>query len=151
MRGIMKRAAVPLLSLALSACSMIPGMNSGSSSTGYSTTDPSGATTTTATSSTATSSATTTAAATETPASTPTATTSVTFDTAKKLEYVDVYVAMGDPTGQRALVPYLMKPKDWMLIKCEMLGATSKHYTFMRVSTADGHSLPQVDIFKQGR
>ncbi len=129
---------------------MIPGMNSGSSSSGYSTADPSGATTTTATSSTATSSATT-AAATEIPASTPRGTTSVTFDTAKKLEYVVVYVDMGDPTGQRALVPYLMKPKDWMLIKCEMLGATSKHYTFMRVSTADGHSLPQVDIFKQGR
>jgi len=75
----------------------------------------------------------------------------VTFDTTRKLEYVDIYVDLGDPAGQRALVPYLMKPEDWMLCKCEMLSPTTKHYTFMRVSTADGRSLPQVDIFKQSR
>jgi len=75
----------------------------------------------------------------------------ITFDTVRKLEYVDIYVDLGDPAGQRALVPYLMKPEDWMLCKCEMLSPTTKHYTFMRVSTADGRSLPQVDIFKQGR
>jgi hypothetical protein len=75
----------------------------------------------------------------------------VTFDSTRKLEYVDIYVDMGDPAGQRALVPYLMKPEDWMLCRCEMLSPTTKHYTFMRVSTADGRSLPQVDIFKQSR
>jgi len=94
------------------------------------------------------------AAAATTPApatATPGANKSVTFDTTRKLEYVDIYVDMGDPAGQRALVPYLMKPEDWMLCKCQMLSPTTKHYTFMRVSTADGRSLPQVDIFKQSR
>jgi len=87
-----------------------------------------------------------------TPASTPTATTkTTTFDSAKKMEIVDVYVEMGDPQGQRALVPYLMKPEEWMLIKCEMLSPTSKHYRFQRVATADGRSLPSVDVFKQSR
>lgn len=85
------------------------------------------------------------AAGTSAPAS---ANKTVTFDSTKKLEYVDIYVDLGDPAGQRALVPYLMKPEDWMLSKCEMLSPTTKHYTFMRVSTADGRSLPQVDIFK---
>lgn len=85
-------------------------------------------------------------------ASTPAAANATTtFDTAKKLEVVDVWVETGDPQGQRALVPYLLKPEEWMLIKCEMLSATSKHYRFQRVSSTDGKSLPQVDIFKQGR
>ena len=88
------------------------------------------------------------AAGTSAPAST---NKTITFDKARKLEYVDIYVDLGDPAGQRALVPYLMKPEDWMLSKCEMLSPTTKHYTFMRVSTADGRSLPQVDIFKQSR
>ena len=76
---------------------------------------------------------------------------SVTFDTQRKLEYVDVYVDMGNPTGQQALVPYLMKPKDWMLVGCEMTSLTSKHYRFMKVSTNDGKELPSVDIFSPRR
>jgi hypothetical protein len=76
---------------------------------------------------------------------------SVTIDTTKKLEYVNLWVDLGDPAGQRALVPYLLKPDEWMLVKCEMLSPTSKHYTFQRVTSADGRSLPQVDLFKQGR
>lgn len=76
---------------------------------------------------------------------------SVTVDTTKRLEYVDIWTDLSDPSSQRALVPYLLKPQEWMLIKCEMLSPTSKHYTFQRVTTADGRSLPQVDLFKQGR
>jgi len=76
------------------------------------------------------------------------ATKSITFDTTRKLEYADIWVDMGDAAGQRALVPYLMKPEEWRLVGCEMLSPTSKHYRFMRVSTQDGKSLPQVDIFK---
>jgi len=76
------------------------------------------------------------------------ATRAITFDTSRKLEYADIWVDMGDAAGQRALVPYLMKPQEWRLIGCEMLSPTSKHYRFMRVSTQDGKSLPEVDIFK---
>lgn len=76
------------------------------------------------------------------------ATKAITFDTTRKLEYADIWVDLGDAAGQRALVPYLMKPEEWRLVGCEMLSPTSKHYRFMRVSTQDGKSLPQVDIFK---
>lgn len=86
-----------------------------------------------------------------TPVPTGSANKTITFDSVRKLEYVDVYVDMGDPSGQRALVPYLMKPKDWMLVGCEMTSTSSKHYRFMKVSTQDGRELPDVDIFKQGR
>ena len=80
-----------------------------------------------------------------TPATTATKTTS--FDTDKKLEYVDLYVETGDPSGMRVLAPYLLKNEEWMLVKCEMLSPTSKHYRFQRVTTADGRSLPSVDLF----
>ena len=73
------------------------------------------------------------------------------IDTTKRLEYVDVYVEMGDPTGMRALVPYLLRPETWTLIKCEMQSTTSKHYRFQRVTSNDGKSLPDVDIFKVRR
>jgi hypothetical protein len=73
------------------------------------------------------------------------------IDIAKKLEFVDVYVEMGDPTGMRALVPYLLKPETWTLIKCEMQSSTSKHYRFQRVASNDGKSLPDVDLFKSRR
>lgn len=62
-----------------------------------------------------------------------------------KLEYADVYIDMGDPTGMRAIVPYLMKPEVWSLIQVDMSGS-SKHYRFMKVST--GVQSPEVDIFK---
>ena len=75
----------------------------------------------------------------------------VSIDTTKKLEYVDIYTDLSDPNSQRALVPYLMKNEEWMLIKCEMLSATSKHYKFQRVTGADGRSLPQVDAFQKSR
>jgi hypothetical protein len=141
---------LPLLCVALSACNLIPGLNSGANSSSGTPTAPTSTTTVTAgvQGATTTTPADTSAA----PApSAPSATKTVTFDTSKKLEYVDVYVDMSDPSGQRALVPYLMKPKDWMLIGCDMTSTSSKHYRFMRVSTADGQALPEVDIFKQGR
>ncbi|HLY73135.1 MAG TPA: hypothetical protein VKU80_03370 [Planctomycetota bacterium] len=145
------------LCLLLSACgSLLPGYSSGSGA--GASTGPTGMVTGTTTASAGVQGA----APTTTPVSTPdvppttasaapTATKSVTFDTSKKLEYVDLYIDMGDPSGQRALVPYLMKPKDWMLIGCDMTSTSSKHYRFMRVSTTDGKELPEVDIFKQGR
>lgn len=84
------------------------------------------------------------------PASTPSSTSKTTsFDTDRKLEYVDIYVEMGDPTGQRAIAPYILNQNEWMLVKCEMTSATSKHYRFQRVSTADGRSIPQIELFKQ--
>lgn len=72
-----------------------------------------------------------------------------TFDTDKRLEYVDIRVDLGDPNGQRALAPYFLKNDEWMLIKYEMISPTTKQYRFQRVATADGRSLPQVELFKQ--
>ena len=60
----------------------------------------------------------------------------------------DVYVSLEDPTGMRALVPYLMKPESWTLIKCEMTSSTSRHYRFQKVASNDGKALPDVDIFR---
>src|SRR5438477_8705972 len=51
------------------------------------------------------------APASDTPAAGSSAAKSVTFDSSKKFELADVYVSTGDPTGMRALVPYLMKPE----------------------------------------
>jgi hypothetical protein len=70
------------------------------------------------------------------------------IDTTKKLEFADVYVSLEDPTGMRALVPYLMKPESWTLIKCEMTSTTARHYRFQKVASNDGKSLPDVDIFR---
>jgi len=153
MRAAMKKA-FPLLLLSLSACSVIPsllgtaanvanqvaagagvtgGTDAGTPMTGTTTQSPGVQDATTASTS-------------------PLMGTKViTFDTTRKLEYADLWVDMGDPAGQRALVPYLMKPEEWRLVGCEMTSPTSKHYRFMRVSTQDGKSLPQVDIFKQSR
>jgi hypothetical protein len=73
------------------------------------------------------------------------------IDPTRRFEYAEVTVDLGDPVGMRALVPYLMKPEIWMLIKCDMLSATSKYYKFQKVTSNDGRSLPEVDIFKIGR
>lgn len=154
---------VPLL--ALSACDVLPNLlgtaastaasAANASSSGSASANPAPPVTgvTPATPSTTTTTATAGASSTTnpTPAPSSSATKTITFDTARKLEYADVWVDMGDPTGQRALVPYLMKPKDWMLIGCEMTSTTSKHYRFMKVSSNTGTELPDVDIFKQGR
>jgi hypothetical protein len=155
MRRVLK-VLWPVALLALSACNMIPGLlgtaasaaaaaSGATAAADPSATDPSASTTTTTTT---TGAATTTTPAPVTPAPTTSATKSITFDTTKKLEYVDVWVNMSDPSGQRALVPYLMKPKDWMLVGCEMTSTTSKHYRFMKVSSTDGKELPDVDIYK---
>ena len=70
-------------------------------------------------------------------------------DPNKKLEYVDVYTELGDPQGMKELVPYLLNPDIWSLVKCEMTSTTSKHYRFQRVSTGEGRAMPTVDIFKR--
>jgi hypothetical protein len=72
-------------------------------------------------------------------------------DPTRRFEYAEVTVDLGDPVGMRALVPYLLKPETWTLVKCEMLSATSKHYKFQKVTSNDGRSLPDVDIFKTRR
>lgn len=73
------------------------------------------------------------------------------IDSTRRFEYADVTVDLGDPVGMRALVPYLMKPESWTLIKCDMLSATSKHYRFQKVTSNDGKALPDVDIFRTRR
>jgi hypothetical protein len=148
---LMSRSLLPLLCLSLSACGMIPGLGSGNSSSSSASPGTTMGTTTASAGVQGATAATTADTSAPTAVTAPTATKTVSFDTAKKLEYVDLYVDMSDPSGQRALVPYLMKPKDWMLVGCDMTSISSKHYRFMRVSTVDGKELPEVDIFKQGR
>jgi hypothetical protein len=66
-------------------------------------------------------------------------------DRSKKLEYAEVYVDLKNPQGQKALVPYLMKPEEWMIVKVENLGPTYKKYKFQRVGTSDGKRSPEID------
>jgi len=142
MRGHMKRL-LPVLLLCLPGCELIPallGQNGGAqpetvpAKPGVTTTSPGTAGTPTK--------------AVNTDASVDNGAVKLTsIDINKRLEYVDVYTDLHDPNSQRALVPYLMKQEEWMLIKCEMLSPTSKHYKFQRVTSADGRSLPQVDVF----
>jgi hypothetical protein len=82
-------------------------------------------------------------------AGTQAATPAVVPDPSARFETQDVYTSLGDPTGMRALVPYLLHPETWMLIKCEMTSATDKHYVFQKISTGPGRLLPEVDIFKR--
>jgi hypothetical protein len=72
----------------------------------------------------------------------------VAIDQSNRFEYQDVYTSLGDPEGMRALVPYLLHPETWMLIKCEMTSPTDKHYRFQKISTGTGRAMPEVDIFK---
>jgi len=73
------------------------------------------------------------------------------IDPTRRFEYADVTVDLGDPNGMRALVPYLIKPEIWTLIKVEMVSTTSKHYRFQKVTSNDGRALPDVDVFKTRR
>jgi hypothetical protein len=69
-------------------------------------------------------------------------------DPSSRFEFADVYTSLGDAEGMRALVPYLLHPETWTLIKCEMTSATDKHYRFQKISTGTGRIMPEVDIFK---
>lgn len=73
------------------------------------------------------------------------------IDATRRFEYAEVTVDLGDPVGMRALVPYLLKPETWTLVKCEMVSTTSKYYKFQKVTSNDGRSLPDVDVFKGRR
>lgn len=73
------------------------------------------------------------------------------IDINKRLEYVDIVVDLQDPIGMRPIAFYLTKPDTWTLIKCEMLSTTSKRYRFQKITSNDGKSLPEVDIFKTRR
>jgi hypothetical protein len=70
------------------------------------------------------------------------------LDTSQRLETVDLYVDQSSQESNRKLVPYLMRTDEWMLVKCELLSATLKHYRFQRVARTDGRSLPDVDPLK---
>lgn len=73
------------------------------------------------------------------------------IDSTRRFEYADVTVSLDDPQGMKTLVPYLLKPEVWTLIKCEMLSSTKKQYRFQKVSSTDGRALPDVDVFRTRR
>jgi hypothetical protein len=66
-------------------------------------------------------------------------------DTAKRLEYVDVFVNLKDPAGQRQLVPYLLKLDEWTIVKVEHLTTTLKHYRFRRMTSPQDKPIPEID------
>ena len=68
-------------------------------------------------------------------------------DTSRRFEYADVYVSMTDPTGQRQLAVYFMKPEVWTIDRFEQVSDTLRHYRFRRLAGQDGKSLPEVDPF----
>jgi hypothetical protein len=68
----------------------------------------------------------------------------------RRFDVVDLYVSQTDPTGARQLAPYLFN-EEWMLIKCEYLSPTLRHYRFQRIVVGNGARLPEVDPFKPRR
>jgi hypothetical protein len=71
----------------------------------------------------------------------------VAIDQSKHFVFADVYVSLGDPTGQRQLAPYLLKPEVWTIDKFENVSDTQRHYRFRRIAGPDGKALPDVDPF----
>lgn len=69
-------------------------------------------------------------------------------DTTKRFEYVDLYVSMGDPAGQRQLMPYLIPqegPTPWTIDKLEYVSDTLRHFRFRRLVSTEGKALPEVN------
>jgi hypothetical protein len=177
MRGIVSiaKTLMPLLLLVLGACQGLSGLGSNSAGAAAS---PQGGTTTSSSSQVQTLQAVSSTASTVsqvgnvmgnpavalggaavaavadalgTRASSPSAAAALQVAANKRFDYADVYTDLGDPTGMRALVPYLMKPEVWTLIQCEMPSPTSRHYRFQKISTGADRPLPEVDIFKTNR
>jgi len=71
--------------------------------------------------------------------------------TDKRFEFADVYVDQTDPTGQRKLVPYLLKTEEWQIDKVEYLSTTLRHYRFRRLVSNSGKSFPDVDPLRPRR
>jgi hypothetical protein len=69
----------------------------------------------------------------------------------KRFDYADVYVDQTDPTGQRKLVPYLLKTEEWQIDKVEYLTPTLRHYRFRRLLSTSGKPLPDVDPLQPKR
>jgi hypothetical protein len=75
----------------------------------------------------------------------------VAVDANQKREYADVYVDMTDPSGQKGLVSYLLKPEEWYVEKVVQLTPTTKHWRFWRILRTDGKALPEVDPLRPRR
>lgn len=73
---------------------------------------------------------------------------SVAVDANRKREYADVYVNLKDPSGQKGLAYYLMKPEEWTIEKVTQVSPTVKHWRFWRIVRTDGKALPEVDPLK---
>ena len=67
------------------------------------------------------------------------------IDTNQRREYAEVYVDLKDPSGQKGLVSYLMKPDEWHIEKVSQLTDTVKLWRFWRVARTDGKSMPEID------
>lgn len=67
------------------------------------------------------------------------------LDTNQKREYADVYVDLKNPTGQKELVSYLLKPDEWHIHKVVQTSPTTKHWRFWRVARTDGKAIPEID------
>lgn len=58
---------------------------------------------------------------------------------------VEVEVDLLTPGSQRAVVPYLLKPEVWTLIKVDMSSPTQRIYRFQRLTDAAGNEIPDID------
>ncbi|HXX95220.1 MAG TPA: hypothetical protein VEN81_16480 [Planctomycetota bacterium] len=67
------------------------------------------------------------------------------IDQGKRFIYADVYVDLNDPTSQRQLAGYLLKPEVWMLDKFENTSGTARHFRFRKLAGPDGTALPEID------
>jgi hypothetical protein len=71
------------------------------------------------------------------------------IDRNRKLETVDVFTDLMDPSSSKKLVSYLMKPEEWMVVRVDMPSTTTRWWRFQRVARTDGKSLPDVDPLRR--
>jgi hypothetical protein len=79
----------------------------------------------------------------------PSASPDVPVDRNRKLETVDVFTDLKDPSTQKQLVSFLMKPDEWMVVRVDMPSATTRWWRFQRVARTDGRSMPDVDPLRR--
>ena len=73
----------------------------------------------------------------------------VPIDRNRKLETVDVFTDLMDPSSSKQLVSYLMRPEEWMVLRVDMPSPTTRWWRFQRVARTDGTAMPDVDPLRR--
>jgi hypothetical protein len=66
-------------------------------------------------------------------------------NTGRFYKIIEVEVDLLTPGSQRAVVPYLLKPEVWTLIKVDLSSPTQRIYRFQRLTDAAGNEIPDID------